>query len=200
MQCILCKSNYRSLLANIELLCLHGSMVLMCLLWLTNHRTPIWDKWTIIGAVKPTCFEVILYTKQHGHYPTTQTLLCSSQHNKLRRNVSLINDVCVHEPSVVAAPPADSSAFNHTTPNNQRQDPATMLSPHAWQHRQTCFRRCTWSPAPAKDMRAKSVPPQLLVRPKGLYRAAQQVSATHMLWESRPQHLHRGIPWDTLRV
>jgi len=48
VQYILCKSNYCSLLANIELLCLHGSMVLMCLLWLTNHRTPIWDKWTII--------------------------------------------------------------------------------------------------------------------------------------------------------
>ena len=52
--------------------------------------------------MKPTHFELILYTKQHNHYRTTQTLLCSSKHNKLRRNVSLINDVCVHAPSVAA--------------------------------------------------------------------------------------------------
>ena len=189
-----------SLLAKIELVCLHGSMVLMCLLWLTNHRTPIWDKWTIIDAVKPSYFKLILYTKQHDHYPTTQTLLCSSQHNKLRRNVSLINDVCVHAPSVAAAPSADASTFSHTTPNDYRQDSATMVWQPACQHRQTCFWRCTWSAAPAEDMIAKPLPPTLLVRPKGLYRATQQVSATHVLWESRPQHLHRGVRSYTLRV
>ena len=63
VQCILSKSNYCSLLANVELVCLHGSMVLMCSLWLTNHWTPIWDKWTISDAVKPSCFELILYSK-----------------------------------------------------------------------------------------------------------------------------------------
>ena len=169
VQCILSKNNYCSLLANIiELLCLHGSMVLMCSLWLTNHRTPIWDKWTISDAVKPRCFELILYTKQHDHYSTTQTLLCSSQHNKLRRIMSLINDVCVNAPSVAAAPSADTSTFSHTTPNNYRQDLATKVWRHAWQRSQTCFWRCTWSAAPAEDMWARSLPPTLLVRPKGL--------------------------------
>ena len=106
-----------SLLAKIELVCLHGSMVLMCSLWLTNHRTPIWDKWTITVAAKTRCFEVVLYTKQHSHYRTTQTLLCSSKHNKLRRNVSLINDVCVLAPSVAAdlLPTLSPSVTRHQT-------------------------------------------------------------------------------------
>ena len=168
MQCILSKSNYCSLLANIDLVCLHGSMMLMCSLGLTNHWTPIWDKWTIIDAVKPSYFELILYTEQHDHYPTTQTLLCSSQHNKLRRNMSLINDMCVHAPSVASAPSADAFTFGHMTPNNYQQDLATMVWQHACQRSQTCFTRCTWSAAPAEDMRARSLPHQLLVRPKGL--------------------------------
>ena len=156
-----------SLLAKIELVCLHGSMVLMCSLWLTNHRTPIWDKWTITVAAKTRCFEVVLYTKQHSHYRTTQTLLCSSKHNKLRRNVSLINDVCVLAPSVAAAPSSDASTFSHTTSNKYQQDSATLTWQHACQRSQTRFTRCTWSAAPVEDMRARSLPLQLLVRPKG---------------------------------
>ena len=44
-------------------------------------------------------------------------------------------------------------------------------------------------------MIAKPLPPTLLVRPKGLYRATQQVWPTHVLQESRPQHLRRDTPW-----
>ena len=71
------KFKYCSLLANIELVCLHGSIVLMCSPWLTNHSNPIWNKWTITVAVKTRCFELTFRTKQKGYWPASQTLLDS---------------------------------------------------------------------------------------------------------------------------
>ena len=71
------KFKYCSLLANIELVCLHGSIVLMCSPWLTNHSNPIWNKWTITVAVKTRCFELTFRTKQKSYWPASQTLLDS---------------------------------------------------------------------------------------------------------------------------
>ena len=81
------KFKYCSLLANIELVCLHGSIVLMCSPWLTNHSNPIWNKWTITVAVKARCFELTFRTKQKSYWPASQTLLDfrDNKCNKLRR-------------------------------------------------------------------------------------------------------------------